>query len=128
MTTARTLGRMAGVTLVATAAGAALLGTFTAGRLAGGMAELQASEPLPGVVAAHTVKPVIGVPVPGGPLRGMDALLSIVQMPGGIPVATVGLGSNGPKNAAILALEILALSDKGLAEAAKQYRNKLQQG
>jgi 5-(carboxyamino)imidazole ribonucleotide mutase len=80
---------------------------------------------LPGVVAAHTLKPVIGIPVPGGPLKGMDALLSIVQMPGGIPVATVGVGSHGPKNAAILAAQILALSDDAVAKKLAEHRKKL---
>jgi 5-(carboxyamino)imidazole ribonucleotide mutase len=86
------------------------------------------SAALPGVVAAHTLRPVIGVPVPGGPLKGVDALLSIVQMPGGIPVATVGVGSHGPKNAAILAVEMLALSDDALAGRLRQYRDKLAEG
>jgi len=86
------------------------------------------SAALPGVVAAHTVKPVIGVPVPGGPLQGVDALLSIVQMPGGVPVATVGLGSNGPKNAAVLALEILALSDESLVGTIERHKEKLRSG
>lgn len=86
------------------------------------------SAALPGVVAAHTLQPVIGVPVPGGPLRGIDALLSIVQMPGGIPVATVGVGSHGPKNAAILAAEMLALADEKLSERLREYRDKLRTG
>jgi len=86
------------------------------------------SAALPGVVAAHTLRPVIGVPVPGGPLKGMDALLSIVQMPGGIPVATVGVGSHGPKNAAILAAEILALADDATRDKLTQYREKLRNG
>ena len=86
------------------------------------------SAALPGVVAAHTVQPVIGVPVPGGPLKGMDALLSIVQMPGGIPVATVGVGSHGPKNAAILAAEMLSLADVNLAGRLRAYREKLSAG
>ena len=83
------------------------------------------SAALPGVIASHTLKPVIGVPVPGGPLGGVDALLSIVQMPGGIPVATVGLGSHGSKNAAVLAAEILALSDETIREKVRQYREGL---
>ena len=83
---------------------------------------------LPGVVAAHTLRPVVGVPVPGGALKGMDALLSIVQMPGGIPVATVGIGSNGPKNAAMLCVQILALSDEGLREKLESYRDELSKG
>jgi 5-(carboxyamino)imidazole ribonucleotide mutase len=83
------------------------------------------SAALPGVIAAHTLRPVIGIPVPGGPLKGMDALLSIVQMPGGIPVATVGVGSHGPKNAAVLAAEILALSDDSIGERLRRYRDGL---
>ena len=69
---------------------------------------------LPGVVAAHTILPVIGVPIAGGPLNGVDALYAIVQMPKGIPVATVGISN--AKNAALLAVEMLALSDDTLAE------------
>ena len=83
---------------------------------------------LPGVVAAHTIRPVIGVPVPGGALKGMDALLSIVQMPGGIPVATVGIGSNGPKNAATLCVHILALADDELRSKLENYRTELSKG
>ncbi len=69
---------------------------------------------LAGVVAAHTLRPVIGVPLPGGVADGLDALLSTVQMPGGIPVATVAVGKAGARNAAILAAQILALSDPAL--------------
>ncbi|MGQ9650821.1 MAG: 5-(carboxyamino)imidazole ribonucleotide mutase [Phycisphaerae bacterium] len=72
---------------------------------------------LPGVVAAHTTLPVIGVPLSSGVLQGVDSLLSIVQMPPGIPVATVAIGSAGAKNAALLAAEILALSDPRLKKA-----------
>lgn len=86
------------------------------------------SAALPGVVAAHTSRPVIGIPVPGGPLKGIDALLSIVQMPGGIPVATVGVGSHGPKNAAVLAAEILALSDDAVGVRLDDYRRQLTAG
>lgn len=71
---------------------------------------------LAGNVAAHTTLPVIGVPMDGGPLNGFDALLSTVQMPGGIPVATVAIGKAGAKNAAYLAAQIIALSDKELAQ------------
>lgn len=78
---------------------------------------------LPGVIAAHTLKPVIGIPIPGGPLRGVDALLSIVQMPGGIPVATVGIGSNGPKNAAVLAARILSLGDERVRDRLTAHRD-----
>jgi 5-(carboxyamino)imidazole ribonucleotide mutase len=67
-------------------------------------------------VAALTIKPVIGVPMATGPLQGQDALLSTVQMPGGIPVACVAIGATGAKNAAFLAAEILALSDPEIAE------------
>lgn len=69
---------------------------------------------LAGAVAAHTIKPVIGVPLDSGPLAGFDALLATVQMPGGIPVATVAIGKAGAKNAAYLAAEILALGDDKL--------------
>ncbi len=70
---------------------------------------------LAGAVAALTIKPVIGVPIDSGPLAGFDALLSTVQMPGGIPVATVAIGKAGAKNAAYLAAQMLALSDADLA-------------
>ncbi|MFL6624592.1 MAG: 5-(carboxyamino)imidazole ribonucleotide mutase [Sulfurifustis sp.] len=70
---------------------------------------------LAGTVAALTVKPVIGVPMDAGPLKGQDALLSTVQMPGGIPVACVAIGKAGAKNAAYLAAQILALDDAELA-------------
>ena len=71
---------------------------------------------LAGTVAALTVKPVIGVPMEGGPLKGEDALLATVMMPGGIPVACVAIGKAGAKNAALLAAQILALSDASLAQ------------
>jgi len=71
---------------------------------------------LAGTVAALTVKPVIGVPMEGGPLKGEDALLSTAMMPGGIPVACVAIGKAGAKNAALLAAQILALSDTTLAQ------------
>jgi phosphoribosylaminoimidazole carboxylase PurE protein len=86
------------------------------------------SAALPGVVAAHTIYPVIGVPVPAGPLKGMDALLSIVQMPGGIAVATVGIGSHGPKNAAVLCAQILSLANADIRGALERYRRKLAEG
>lgn len=69
---------------------------------------------LGGVIASLTVRPVIGIPMDGGPLKGMDALLSTVQMPGGIPVACVAIGKAGAKNAGYLAAQILALSDPDL--------------
>jgi 5-(carboxyamino)imidazole ribonucleotide mutase len=70
---------------------------------------------LAGTVAGLTLKPVIGIPLDAGPLKGIDSLLSTVQMPGGIPVATVAIGSAGAKNAGYLAAQILALSDTALA-------------
>jgi len=76
---------------------------------------------LAGMVAAHTDKPVIGVPLDGGPLNGMDALLSTVQMPGGVPVASMAIGSAGAKNAAFMAIRILALTDETLAEKHRAY-------
>lgn len=69
---------------------------------------------LPGVIAAHTQLPVLGVPVVTGPLVGVDALLSIAQMPGGVPVGCLGVGTAGAKNAAYLAARILALTDRSL--------------
>jgi len=77
---------------------------------------------LAGTVAGLTLKPVIGIPLDAGPLNGIDSLLSTVQMPGGIPVATVAIGSAGAKNAAYLAAQILALSDPGLAARLKAER------
>ena len=77
---------------------------------------------LAGAVSAITVKPVIGVPLDAGPLKGMDSLLSTVQMPGGIPVACVAIGAAGAKNAAYLAAQMMALSDAGLAERLKKER------
>jgi 5-(carboxyamino)imidazole ribonucleotide mutase len=80
---------------------------------------------LAGVVAAHTIKPVIGVPVESEALAGMDALLSTVQMPKGIPVATMALGKHGGTNAAILAVEILALKDEELRKKLTALRTKM---
>jgi 5-(carboxyamino)imidazole ribonucleotide mutase len=86
------------------------------------------SAALPGVIGSISQRPVIGLPIPGGALNGVDALLSMVQMPGGIPVATVGVGSNGSKNAAILAAQILALADGKVAERLHAYREELRAG
>jgi phosphoribosylaminoimidazole carboxylase PurE protein len=83
---------------------------------------------LPGVVASLTVRPVIGVPVAAGPLAGMDALLSMVQMPGGVPVATVAIGAAGAKNAAVLSARILALHDKQVAAALDAYVKDMARG
>ena len=80
---------------------------------------------LAGVLAAHVTVPVIGVPMEAGPLNGLDALLSTVQMPGGIPVATVAIGRAGARNAALLAVQILALADGRLGRAIRDYRARL---
>ena len=77
---------------------------------------------LPGVIAAKTILPVIGVPMEGWALKGMDALLSMVQMPGGIPVATVSIGRAGATNAALLAAQILAISRPEVGERVRAYR------
>lgn len=82
---------------------------------------------LAGVVASKTTLPVIGVPMPGGALNGVDALYSTVQMPGGIPVATMAIGKAGAKNAGIFAVQILALNNTGLAEALCAYRLEMDQ-
>ncbi len=79
------------------------------------------SAALPGVIASHTTLPVIGVPIAGGSLNGVDALYSIVQMPKGIPVATVGISN--AKNAALLAVQILAITDSNLTKKIIEYRN-----
>ena len=76
---------------------------------------------LPGMTASMTTLPVLGVPIQSKALSGQDSLLSIVQMPGGIPVGTLAIGSAGARNAALLAARILALSDTGLAERLKTY-------
>jgi phosphoribosylaminoimidazole carboxylase PurE protein len=83
---------------------------------------------LPGVVASLTSKPVIGVPVAAGPLAGVDALLSMVQMPPGVPVATVAIGKAGAANAMVLAARILALKDPEVAARLAAYREDLAQG
>ena len=80
---------------------------------------------LAGVVAAHTSAPVIGVPIDSSALKGMDALLSTVQMPPGVPVATVSIGKPGATNAGVLAVQILALADPSLAQRLVDYKRKL---
>lgn len=77
---------------------------------------------LAGVIAAHTTLPVIGIPMACEPFNGLDALLAMVQMPPGIPVATVTAGKAGAKNSALLAISILALSDPALAAKLKEFR------
>jgi 5-(carboxyamino)imidazole ribonucleotide mutase len=83
---------------------------------------------LPGVMASWTTLPVIGVPLASSELKGIDALYSIVQMPGGIPVACVSVGSWGVKNAAHLAAQILGLKYNSICEAYDKYRNELNSG
>lgn len=80
---------------------------------------------LAGFVAAHTLRPVIGVPVQDSSLNGLDALFSTVQMPKGVPVATMGLGKSGASNSALLAVQILSLKDTSLMEKMKEYREKM---
>lgn len=82
---------------------------------------------LPGMLASKTTLPVLGVPVPSRYLKGVDSLLSIVQMPKGIPVATFAIGEAGAANAALSAISILATTDSALAEQLQTYRNELQQ-
>lgn len=93
---------------------------FIAG--AGGAAHLA------GVVAAHTILPVIGIPVDSTPLNGMDALLATVQMPAGIPVATVAVGKAGGRNAGILAVQMLGLSDPELSKKLLEFKKRLADG
>jgi 5-(carboxyamino)imidazole ribonucleotide mutase len=81
---------------------------------------------LPGVLASWTTLPVIGVPLAGNDLKGVDALYAIVQMPAGIPVACVAVGAAGVKNAAYLAAEILGLKYEAIRKAYEKYRNELQ--
>ncbi|MGB0599093.1 MAG: 5-(carboxyamino)imidazole ribonucleotide mutase [Rubripirellula sp.] len=104
--------------MVAYAGGAAARGLQVIIAGAGGAAHL------PGMVASETILPVIGVPVQSRALQGLDSLLSIVQMPGGIPVATMAIGSSGAKNAAILAARILALQDGELKVRLEAFVNK----
>ncbi|KAB8291468.1 5-(carboxyamino)imidazole ribonucleotide mutase [Bifidobacterium avesanii] len=82
---------------------------------------------LPGMVAAQTTLPVIGVPVRSHALSGWDSLLSIVQMPGGIPVATTAVGNSGATNAGLLAVQILSINDGRLAKALQDYRDGLKE-
>ncbi len=80
---------------------------------------------LAGVVASHTTLPVIGIPIDSSPLKGIDALYSTVQMPPGIPVATMAVGKGGAKNAGIYAAQILGLNDSRIAKALKDYKKKM---
>jgi phosphoribosylaminoimidazole carboxylase PurE protein len=83
---------------------------------------------LAGVIAAHTTLPVIGVPIPSTSLKGMDSLLATVQMPAGIPVATVAIGKPGATNAGILAAQIIGLSDSAVAKKLEAHKEKLARG
>lgn len=80
---------------------------------------------LAGIIAAHTILPVIGVPIDSSPLKGIDSLLSIVQMPAGVPVATVAIGKAGAKNAAILSAQIIARKDPVVAAKLKTLKKKM---
>ena len=100
------------------AGGAAKRGVKAIIAAAGGAAHLA------GVVAAHTTLPVLGVPMPSKHLQGLDSLLSTVQMPKGIPVATFAIGEAGAANAALFAVALLALSDAGLAKKLEDFRRK----
>ena len=83
---------------------------------------------LAGVIAAHTTLPIIGVPIPSTSLQGMDSLLATVQMPAGIPVATVAIGKPGATNAGILAAQVLALSDPAVAKKLAAHKEELTRG
>jgi 5-(carboxyamino)imidazole ribonucleotide mutase len=102
------------------------LAEFARGAAADGIAVIIAgaggAAHLPGMLAAHTTLPVLGVPVESKSLKGMDSLLSIVQMPGGVPVGTLAIGAAGARNAGLLAAQILALSDADLADRLAAWR------
>ena len=83
---------------------------------------------LAGVLASWTTLPVIGVPLPTSELKGIDALLSISQMPGGVPIASMGIGYSGAKNAALLAAQILGTAHKDIKEAYRKYKQELAKG
>jgi phosphoribosylaminoimidazole carboxylase PurE protein len=80
---------------------------------------------LAGVIAAHTILPVIGVPIDSSPLKGLDALFSTSMMPAGVPVATMGIGKAGASNAAVLAVQILSRSDAALSQRLQKYKKRL---
>jgi 5-(carboxyamino)imidazole ribonucleotide mutase len=83
---------------------------------------------LPGVLASWTTLPVIGVPLPSSELKGIDSLLSIVQMPGGVPVACMGIGTSGARNAALFAAQILSMRHEEIKEAYRKYKEDLSRG
>src|SRR3954465_8241883 len=97
-----------------------IVGAGAAAHLAG-----VAAAHLAGVVAAHTILPVVGVPIDSSALKGMDALLSTVQMPPGVPVATVSIGKPGATNAGVLAAQILGVADQAMAAKLVEYKKKL---
>lgn len=80
---------------------------------------------LAGVIASHTTLPVVGIPIESKSLKGLDSLLSTVQMPAGIPVASMAIGKNGAKNAALFALEILGIADKKISAKLASYKKKM---
>jgi phosphoribosylamine--glycine ligase len=80
---------------------------------------------LAGVLSAHTIIPVIGIPIDSSPLHGIDALVSTVQMPPGVPVATMAIGKAGAKNAAIFAAQIIGLNDSGITKKLKSFKKKM---
>lgn len=82
---------------------------------------------LAGIIAAHTTIPVIGVPITTSNFKGLDSLLSTIQMPGGVPVATMGVGNSGAKNAAIFAIQLLALNNDSLQEKLLDYKDDLKE-
>jgi len=82
---------------------------------------------LAGAVAAHSIRPVIGIPIESGGMGGMDSLLSTVMMPPGVPVATVAVGKSGAKNSAILAVQILATSNEEFAQKLHDYKNNMRE-
>jgi len=83
---------------------------------------------LPGILASWTTLPVIGVPLAAGELKGIDSLLSIIQMPAGVPVACVGIGTSGAQNAALLAAQILGVKHEKIRKAYRKYKAKLAEG
>ena len=123
----RAFGESAHVEVMSAHRGPQRVQEFAVGAEASGIEVIIAaagmSNALAGAIAAHTCLPVIGVPLASGALQGFDALLSTVQMPPGIPVATVSVGEAGAKNAALLAVQIIARHDKKLAEAYHRFKS-----
>ena len=103
----------------------AYIKTLSSDDCAGIIAGAGMAAALPGCIAAHTLLPVIGVPMKGGALNGVDALYSIVQMPKGVPVGCMAIGSSGAINAALLVIRIMALTDKTLEKKLSDYKETL---